>query len=110
MFLPGLLGILTSQALTGQITALKDSAYPFVLCDTVINFVQEYGFSQVIDFPTRGSNILNIFMTNRPSLLHSCNPISGISDHEAVCIESSVSITQQQYTNRKSFLWHLKQI
>ena len=31
----------------------KDSAYPFVLCDTVINFVQEHGFSQAIDFPTK---------------------------------------------------------
>ena len=84
----------------------KDSAYPFVLCDTIINFVQEHGFSQSIDFPIRVDNILEVFITNRPSLLHSCNPIAGISDHEAICIESSISFTQQQYANRKSFLWH----
>jgi len=56
----------------------KDSAYPFVLCDTIINFVQEHGFSQAIDFPTRVDNILDVFITNRPSVLHSCNPIASI--------------------------------
>ena len=72
----------------------------------MINFVQEYGFSQAVNFPTRGNNILDVFITNRPSLVHSCSPIAGISDHEAVYIESSVSITHQQCAQRKSFLWH----
>ena len=72
----------------------------------MINFVQEYGFSQVVDFPTRRHNSLDVFITNRPSLIHSCNPVAGISDHEAILTESSVTITHQQPTKRKSFLWH----
>ena len=101
-----LVGDLNLPSIDWTNNCIKDSAYPFVLCDTVINFVQEYGFSQAIDFPTRGSNILDVFITNRPSLLQNCTPIAGISDHEAVYIESLVSITQQQYNKRRLFLWH----
>ena len=70
------------------------------------NFVQEYGFSQVVDFPTRRHNTLDVFITNRPSLIHGCNPVSGISGYEAVLTESFVTITHQQPTKTKSFLWH----
>ena len=40
-------------------------------------------------------------------LIHSCSSIAGISDHEAVCIESSITLSQQQQcTERKLYLWH----
>ena len=86
--------------------ANNSSAYPLILGDTMINFVQEYGFSQAVNFPTRGNNILDIFITSRLSLVHSCSPVAGISNHEAVYIESFVSITHQQCTQQKSFLWN----
>lgn len=73
-------------------------------CDTVLNFVQEYGFS--VKFLTRENSTLDVFITNRPFLIHSCEPIAGISDHEAIYVESSVTLTYQQYTQKKSFLWH----
>ena len=41
-----------------------------------------------MDFPTRGLNTLDIFMTNRPSLVESCEAIEGISDHEVVLTKS----------------------
>ena len=44
-------------------------------------------------------------MINRPSLLQSCHPIAGISYHEAVYIESSVILTHQQGTQKKSLIW-----
>lgn len=33
---------------------------------------------------TRRDNILDIFLTNRPSILNYSDTVSGISDHEAV--------------------------
>ena len=35
-------------------------------------------------FPTRKSNTLNIFATNRPGLVNKCVAIPGIGDHEAI--------------------------
>ena len=43
-----------------------------------------------MDFPTRGPNILDIFITNRSCLVEERNAIGGISDHEAVLVMSAV--------------------
>ena len=40
-----------------------------------------YGFIQLVDTPPRQNNILDIFATNRPSLVIKCGTVSGISDH-----------------------------
>ena len=52
----------------------QGSSYPLILCETVLKFVQEYGFSQAVNFPT-------------------------------VYIESSVILTHQQGTQKKSLIW-----
>jgi len=51
-------------------------------------------------------NILDVFITNRPSLIHCCVLIVGISDHEAIFIKSSVTLSQHQCIRRKFYLWH----
>jgi len=51
-----------------------------------IDFIEEYGFTQKVDSPTRGNNILDVFLTNRPSMVKSC---STVPDHEAVTIINS---------------------
>ena len=40
--------------------------------------------SQLVTFPTRNDNTLDIFATNRPSSVEKCEPLSGISDHNIV--------------------------
>ena len=82
------------------------TAYPSILCETIIDFILEYGFIQSVKDATRDQNILDVFFTNRPSLIESCNTVSGISDHEAVLIKSLVSITPQQINPRKIILWN----
>ena len=74
---------------------IVDNVYPMAICEHLINFMQEYEFSQTINFPTRKNNILDIFITNRPSLITFCSTIPGISDHEAVCIKSAIQATIQ---------------
>ena len=86
--------------------SIQGTAYPSSLCDTIINFLHEFGFSQVVNFATRGNNILDVFFTNRPSLINCCYPLAGISDHEVIYIESSLAPHQQQNIKKKSFLWH----
>ena len=65
-----------------------------------------FGLTQTVDFPTRLSNTLDIFLTNRPSLINYCTPIAGISDHEAVLTESNIRIFVQKQPRRKIYLWN----
>ena len=48
--------------------SISNNAYPAYLCDPFLNFLHEYGFTQTVNFPTRGNNTLDIFVTNIPSL------------------------------------------
>ena len=86
-----------------QTSCISNNAYPICLCNPLINFLQEYGFIQTVTFPTRGSSTLDIFATNRPSLVKSCKPVPGISDHEAVMVYSSLKIDLQPTPKRKVY-------
>ena len=44
----------------------------------------ECGFSQIVDFATRGPNTLDLFFTSRPSLVQQYTPLPEISDHCAI--------------------------
>ena len=61
--------------------------------------------TQIVDFPTRGHNILDIHATNRPSLIVLCNPVPGIGDHEAVFTCSFLAVDIQPSCKRKSYSW-----
>jgi len=85
---------------------VNGSNYPNSLCELIIDFILEYGFTQTVNSATREENILDVFFTNRPSLVHTCHTIPGISDHEAVLIESSIILPPQQTKLRKIILWN----
>ena len=51
------------------------------------SFISCPNTSVKVNAPTRGSNILDIFLTNRPSLIEACEIVDGISDHEAVMVK-----------------------
>ena len=83
-----------------------NNCYPLVLCNSILDFIADHGFSQTVQTPTRNQNILDIFLTNRPSTVSSCDVISGISDHEIVCISSTVSVPYTKKQERNIFIWH----
>ena len=56
---------------------------------------------QLVDFPTREQNILDVFLTNYPSYEYTCQPLPGISDHEIVLVKSAVDIKFSRPN-----LWH----
>jgi len=58
----------------------------------------------MVNTPTKGPNILDVFITNRPSLVETCDTISGISDHEAVLV-SSVVANLSHPSERIIYLW-----
>ena len=73
-----------------------------MLLDTFSTF----GFTQLVDSPTRGNNILDLFVTNRPGLIQEVKVSPGISDHELIVIESSLVATLTESQPRTVYLWH----
>jgi hypothetical protein len=59
----------------------------------------------MIDFQTRGDNILDLFLTNRPSLVQRCRPIPGVSDHDVVLVQAQTTATRAKPPKRKILLW-----
>ena len=82
------------------------NSYPLPLNNMFLDFVSTFGLSQIVNFPTRQNNILDIFLTNRPSFIKYCVLLPGISDHEAVLTESNITITIQECIGRKLYLWN----
>ena len=79
--------------------------YHLQLCEKFIDTLLDHSLSQLVDSPTRKDNILDIFATNRPSLVTKCAVIPGISDHEAVLIVSDIAAKIKPPGTRKIFLW-----
>ena len=52
----------------------------------------DLGHTQTVEEPTRGKNILDLFFINNTSLITNTSVIPGVSDHEAVLIESKLLI------------------
>ena len=65
----------------------------------------DIGLTQIVDFCTRENNILDLFLTNRPSLISKCTPLPRISDHEMVLTVSDVRAKRLKPAPRKIFLW-----
>ena len=67
--------------------------------------VYDVGFEQIVKFPTRGENTLDIFLTNRPSLIGKCKAVPGVSDHDIVVVEASTRAVKTNPQRRKILLW-----
>ena len=89
-----------------DLLSVTDNAYPLNICNLLIDAINLGGFSQLVDTPTRGNNILDLFATNRPSLVNKVKVSPGISDHEVICVESVLTATVAETIPRKVYLWH----
>ena len=47
---------------------------------------------QLVTFPTEGMNILDLCLTTHPSIISTCKPIPGLSDHDTVFINLALSL------------------
>ena len=56
---------------------------------------------QMVLEPTRNENVLDLFVTNRPSLINRLEVIPGLSDHKAVLINSSIKAPRIKPQARK---------
>ena len=62
---------------------------------------------QIVDFPTRGDNTLDLLLTNRVSLLNKCCDIPGLGDHQsAILADIECHPKKQKPISRKIYLWN----
>ena len=64
-------------------------SYPMLHRD-FIDMLEDYSMTQIIQDPTRDSNTLDLFITSNETLINNAQVIPGISDHDAVVIESAL--------------------
>jgi len=67
----------------------------------------ECGFTQIVNFPTREENILDLFFTTQPSCVQYCEQIPGISDHDIVITTVKSIVSYSKQANHTIYLWRL---
>ena len=70
-----------------------------------LDLPQDLGLIQTVQDPTRGNNIFDLFFTNNINLITKTSVISGVSDHQAVTIESKLFIKHKKPSRRVIQLW-----
>ena len=89
-----------------QMGSLTDSYLPYCLREKLLLLSQEAELEQMVSFPTRGPNMLDLCFTSHPSMVSQCYPIPGLSDHDAVMVKFVTSLVVKQHS-RKVFLYKL---
>ena len=75
------------------------------ICQRLLEVLGLHSLEQQQMEPTREKNILDLFCTNKPGLVKSCQTIPGISDHECVLANCNVKAKLAKKTHRKIFKW-----
>ena len=89
-----------------NISCIAGNNYPLKINEFFLDFTNTFGISQLVDFPARYNNTLDIFLTNHPSLTNYYNLIPGISNLEAILTESNINVILHKLSSRKIFLWN----
>ena len=86
-------------------SSVTGHSYSVSLNYMFLDYFNDNALSQMVNTLTRGSNILDIFVTNRPTLVETCDSIDEISDHKAVLVVSSVIASLSNPSERVVYLW-----
>ena len=66
---------------------------------------QDLGLSQIVDTPTRGTSILDLFFTNNPDFVKNFTIIDGVGDHDIVHVKTSLKPFRKKPVKRTIQLW-----
>ena len=84
---------------------ISGNQYPRQFNADFLHTIHNCDMEQIVNCPTRNHNTLDLFITNRPSLVNRCEVIPGISDHDIVYVDSNISAKRQPPIQRKIHLW-----
>ena len=82
--------------------------YPRRIRQTYLDVASDLGLEQMVDFPTRGDNTLDLTFTSHPSYQERWKPlphISAKSDHDIVLFDSAHQPVRARPKRRTIYLW-----
>ena len=75
-------------------------------CQQLLDILNDNHLSQLQWENTRENRLLDLYITNRPTLLKSISTVPSISDHDdAIVADSDIIPTYNKKTQRKYFVW-----
>ena len=87
--------------------SLKPNASYSNLSKNFLEIVADFGFEQMVDKPTRINNILDLFLTNNPSLVERTIVAPGVSDHDGIpIITININPKVIKQSPRKVYMWN----
>ena len=72
---------------------------------SLLDAIAGLAVTQIVDFPTRLDNTLDVLLTNRPSLVDDCQPQPGLGDHDIVSATCKLLPYRPRPIKRKILLW-----
>ena len=86
---------------------ISSNRYPVEINQALLDLLCDLNLTQIVNFPTRARNTLELLLTNRPSLVHEMSPHPGISDHDSIVFTRIDCLAQiKRPISRKVHQWH----
>ena len=86
-------------------SSITSNNYSLPINTAFINVVQDISAEQIVTFPTRLENTLDLLITNRPTLISKCTALPGLSDHDIVLTDANIIPLRQKPPRRLVYLW-----
>ena len=86
---------------------ISSNQYTVGTNQTYLDIASDNGLEQIVDFPTRNENTLDLIVTSHPSYKQRCKPIPtiGNSDHAIVLLDIACNLIKPKPTRHKISLW-----
>ena len=82
--------------------------YPHRVSQTFLDMAMDMCLEQIVDFPTRLQNTLDLVFTSHPSFKIRCKPLPPLglkSDHDIVLLDTAHQPQRLRLPRRKIYLW-----
>ena len=82
--------------------------YPRRVSQTFLDIASDLGLEQMVQFPTRGENTLDLIFTSHPSYQERCKSLPSISersDHDIVLFDTAHQPVRSRPKRRTIYLW-----
>ena len=84
---------------------LTTNQYTHTISYSYLDTLANTGLQQIVKFPTRNNNTVDVVLNNRPSLAKQCVGMPDLSDHDIVFEETSSRALRHMPARRKIVLW-----
>ena len=73
-----------------EVKSINNYQYPNQLNERFIDLIDSCSMEQVVNFPTRKQNTLDLLITNRPSFINKCIPVPAFGDSDSAILSNLI--------------------